>query len=764
MLSKLLRARSLLVGGILALALAFAPTVMPNWADGSSADPSHPLRPPAKIFAASCATCHGANGLGGHASWTMPSRIAPRIARGFSSRNYALEENYKFTVRNGKWRPGVGFTNAMPAFGPDEISDSELEALIRWMIYAPPLGESDPTEGVPPPARPPGREIRLEIRDESPWFTDDGTDSRDPFSDRRRVVLSPGDYIKVVNVGKTWHTVSNTVEGVDTGFIGSALNIPNQDVGYYYLEIPDLLDGAFKYYCKLHPYMQVEIVTPGSEPKPLTWASKTPIHPPASPGVGEVWVGLQTYHNPSGLDGAVNVIRASDWSRTLIPNVGNNPHNGWFGRAVDADGTHRDVALFASWHDAAVTVVDANSKTVLGSFPIGAAPAHVITSPRHPGANTKADRFFVTLMGSNKVQEVRPLLDLRAGAPSLAPISQSQGQKGRPGISPHGIWFADDGDHFFTANTLDNSISMYSASEQWSDREGRQGTGCEVAQTPTGGRSPLAVSVMNTGNANSRWWTIFSNNAITSDISIFLANANSGSLTRVAAPESLRNAMGNVQLCDETAKPVRWVRMPIQCIVSPPNATEHGRYLVICNKASFNVTILPLDKTGQPTGIYNFPAGLGAHGVAFGKKYLKDSRKVSYYAYVTNTFENYISVYDLGLLEEMRNLERVGKAPPAFRPGAADESILLEGYAAQLLTGASRAVVPLTLLSPDARGVVHVGDIPLDTPGIPRRCYLKEHVWVDLSGVGEMALDLDLTTESGAMGVFCRPAASPWGG
>ncbi|MBC6970909.1 MAG: hypothetical protein DWB60_13125, partial [Armatimonadetes bacterium] len=78
-------------------------------------------------------------------------------------------------------------------------------------------------------------------------------------------------------------------------------------------------------------------------------------------------------------------------------------------------------------------------------------------------------------------------------------------------------------------------------------------------------------------------------------------------------------------------------------------------------------------------------------------------------------------------------------------------------------TGANRATVPLTLLSPDARGIVHVGDVPLDTAGPLRRCFLKEHVWVDLPGVGEMMLDLDLTTESGAMGVFCRPAGSPWG-
>ncbi len=38
------------------------------------------------------------------------------------------------------------------------------------------------------------------------------------------------------------------------------------------------------------------------------------------------------------------------------------------------------------------------------------------------------------------------------------------------------------------------------------------------------------------------------------------------------------------------------------------------------NKASFNVSVTALNAQGDPTAIYTFPAGLGAHGVTFGHK------------------------------------------------------------------------------------------------------------------------------------------------
>lgn len=720
-------------------------------------------RSPAKLFAAACATCHGADGRGGP-SWTDTGSWAPPIAYGLTSSQTAVEEHVRWQVRNGAYLVG-GFDFRMPAFGLEVISDVELDQLVQWLVYAPPVGAAHPQLGVPAPPVPQGRAIVLEILDEAPWYRDDGSDTRDMDMDTRRVVLSPGEYVKVYNRGKTWHTVSNSALGVDTGFIGYSNNIPGQDVGYYYLEATDLADGDQRYYCALHPYMQVQIVTAAHMPMGLTHVSKLPLPPPRLKGLGELWVGLQTFAYAGAPNGAVDVFHAKDWSRTHVPHVGNNPHNGWSGKSRDWNGLLRDVVVFANWHDVTATVLDASTKQVIGDIPMGAATAHVMTAPRNPSPTTGSDRWFLTVMGNNRVQEFDPLLALQWGRPDVPALGQSSGAGGAPAFSPHGLWFLDDGDHFMTANTLGASASLYSISRPWTDPDGRWGVGAEVARIPTAGRSPLAAGIVNTGSPGSTAYVGFTNNAGSDDVSVYSIDATAGSeslvRTPVAAP--LGNAAGNLALSDVTATPVRWAHMPIQAIVSPPDANGHRRFLVVCNKASFNVSIVPLDAAGQPTGVYTFPAGLGCHGVAFGRKATIEPGRLSYFAYVTNTFENYVGVYDLERLERLLRLEAVGAAPLAFRPGGATERVLVEGHAALALTGQASAIVPLTTFSPDARGLVHVGDLPLTLPGTPGpRCYLQEHVWVDVPGWGMTHLDLDLKTDTGAMGLFVRQHPLPW--
>ncbi len=79
--------------------------------------------------------------------------------------------------------------------------------------------------------------------------------------------------------------------------------------------------------------------------------------------------------------------------------------------------------------------------------------------------------------------------------------------------------------------------------------------------------------------------------------------------------------------------------------------------MVTANKASLNVVITGLDAAGLPWGAFTVPAGPGAHGVTFGKKSQCDTdgdgvedtpypAATCYYAYVTNTFEDYVSTYD----------------------------------------------------------------------------------------------------------------------
>src|SRR5574337_300413 len=208
---------------------------------------------PATIFARACASCHGAKGLGG-VSWIKndpaDQRIAPQIA-GFTA------DAIKAMVRKG------AANAAMPAFGVQEITDTELDALAAFI-------QTNPS-GVPTPTKPGGKEVALYVLDADPWFTDQGADKgADPFKDVRRVVLQEGQYLKVINTGRTWHAFTNTDLGKDSGFSGYAGNDKkkkgdlDQKVkagkGFYYADQNSgLAAGCNKYICKIQPYMTVEV-------------------------------------------------------------------------------------------------------------------------------------------------------------------------------------------------------------------------------------------------------------------------------------------------------------------------------------------------------------------------------------------------------------------------------------------------------------------------------------------------------------------------
>ena len=671
-------------------------------------------QPPEKIFAAACSTCHGARGRGGD-SWVNGVN-APRIA----GLRMISDTAAKNMVRNGSDNRG------MPGFGPAEITDTELNNLVSWFRNNCGMGMMG---SCPAPARPSGTEAKVDILDADPWYTDKGVDNtNDPYDDVRRVVLGANQYMTLTNTGKTWHTLTNGAVSKDSGFIGYAGNL-GSGTGYYYADqSTGLAAGCVRYQCKLHPYMQFEVCTSGNTPAAITKASKNPIAAPAVGGSGEVWVNTQSQHESAGdtVDGAMQVINASNWSiKNYVANVGNNPHNAWSGK----DGSGNTVTLTANWHDNTATLIDGTTKTVLNTKPVGAAAAHVQVSP---GA---VERWFVTIMGGVAVQEV-DVSKLRAGQdPNVgAPI--------RGEFSPHGIWFCDDGDHFLTANTLASTVSLYSANQKK-----------QQSFVATGGKSPLATSVFS-GYGTGGCTRAYSNNAGTASVSVYDINPTAGTIAHntTAIPAAIRDASGNLKLRDTSIYPVRWVHMPIQAPVSPDDATTHGRYMVTANKASFNVSITALDSQGTPTAIYTFPSGLGAHGANFGRKALCDSgnpNDVCYYAYVTNTFENYISVFDLE------------KVAASGVPGSANETVHLDGYGAQALCGQASCDVAITTFCPDCRSGAHAGDVPLQTTVTGKYTYLKEEVWLDPLQT-DVKLDLDLKIDTGAQGIMVAPAPRPW--
>lgn len=801
----------------------------------------------ATIFVRACATCHGAKGLGG-VSWVKNNpadqRIAPQIAG--------------LAAATIKARVRAGAENAaMPGFGVQEITDGELDALAAFI-------QSNPN-GVPTPTKPGGKEVILYALDADPWFTDGGKDKKaDPFKDVRRVVLQPDQYLKVINTGRTWHTFTNANLGKDSGFIGYAGNYKkkkgdlDQKVkagkGFYYADqTSGLTAGCNKYICKIHPYMTVEVCTAGNTPKGpndvlgLTRAHKHPLGLPPVPGFGdEVWVSTQSQEevgekttkvknkSVKDFDGAYQVINTTAWTVTRIPNVGNNPHNAWPGHTPS-----RDVVISTNWHDNRLSLMDANTKSLVNEFRSGAANAHVMVTP---GPENR-DSWFVSHMGGIAMAEISAEL-LEAG---INPnVSLWRGKAG-----PHGLWFCDDENHFIVADTFNNSASIFDVDFG------------HMAATVTGGTNPLATGIQNGLGAGGCARGVAAN-AGTADLAIYDIDPTFAiphldhytTWSEVPANGVYKNTAGNLAIrmtepgtdlvtshplaaSPETIEQKRWAHLPIQSPISPPDATTHGRFVVTANKASFNVLITGMDPTtGLPWGSFMAPAGLGAHGVTFGKKSQCDTDRdgvedtaaspsvICYYAFVTNTFEDYVSVYDLEKIDindDMVNNNPLGVGMQ--NPGSAllAERVYLEGGAVKAVitldpgiatlcgsvldcgTGPTGGTyvsnLPIGVLCPDCRSGVHVGDIPLtlttgaplagpagqvaDTGAKSKYAYLKEPVWVDTMTVGcvlganncdntpfepgevgnlntEVTLDLELGTNTGAQGIVVRPTSAPW--
>jgi mono/diheme cytochrome c family protein len=73
-----------------------------------------------------CTSCHGANLEGGIGAKLNPIQKFPGVTN-------PLDPNYlRTTVRSG--RSGDGFSAQMPSFGPDQLSDTDLNNVISFII------------------------------------------------------------------------------------------------------------------------------------------------------------------------------------------------------------------------------------------------------------------------------------------------------------------------------------------------------------------------------------------------------------------------------------------------------------------------------------------------------------------------------------------------------------------------------------------------------------------------------------------------------
>ncbi len=103
--------KTLLLGAFFLLSAVLGAGVLAACDSGPSGGAAVPLSGEA-VFAKYCNTCHPGGGRGAGPSLIQ---LSPRLS----------DEQIKNYVRNGK--------NRMPAFGPDRISDTELDSLVGYI-------------------------------------------------------------------------------------------------------------------------------------------------------------------------------------------------------------------------------------------------------------------------------------------------------------------------------------------------------------------------------------------------------------------------------------------------------------------------------------------------------------------------------------------------------------------------------------------------------------------------------------------------------
>ncbi len=541
--------------GIFALALSFA-LLSGCFKNHEVAAPMPDMKTPGEIMRANCGTCHGNVGEGGW-SWVDPIWPAPALV-GYPSAALGAH------VRNGH-------APMMPAIPVQEISDEELTALALYI------------EGLPGSAEPdPAFDHLVLVTDEDPWFS--------PM----QLTIAPGDTVRFRNVGKTYHPVVDLQDLLAGGDGACSGNIgPNGTWDYTFMT-----EGDFTFLCGMHPYMRGEIHVN----RPFTAPTYTPAPPmalPSVPGVGEVWVNCQFQDWPGRTqDGVVQVIDASTFTVTNTIPVGNNPHNLWFSAA-------NQQALVTNWFDATVSLIDGATKTEVGTYVAGAAPAHVTS-------DFTGTRWFVSMEGSNYVQLMTqdPFGSWPVGGLLVvAPRAWSSG------YGPHGVWYGQD--RLVTSNSMDNTFSIYDVSSTtWPFPMP------ELARLPAG-LLPLGASC----NAQATYGA--AGNGLGASVSIY-------DLTNKIRIRDIPVSGGAVQ------------------VPFSPDGTK------IFAANGSKCTIIDVARAANP---FNWPnpadaidatiaTGRGAHGVAFGAK-----AGGGLYAYVSHKFENYVSVIDVS------TQQRVGDIP-----------------------------------------------------------------------------------------------------
>jgi DNA-binding beta-propeller fold protein YncE len=339
----------------------------------------------------------------------------------------------------------------------------------------------------------------------------------------------------------------------------------------------------------------------GGNDAPYNKKLSAPI-PPATPGVGQVWVDTQfemmAQKTKPGTATAVDATTFKVVSKVGLPSINmNNPHNMW----TDRD---QKVIYQTQWFDTKLAVFNRTSGQLVRNIEVGAAPAHVMT-------RTNNDQVHVSQNGDNNVRE---LDSLAAGNGFLRdiPMQNVAGESAHP----HAHWMSHDGSMMVSPNPDTENSTVYNFNSN-------------TGHTAPVGHFPIATGMM---PDSSKYYVA---NFLDSTISVITI---SGGIPTVQSTINLLEGYavpGQYDTLNSVDTPVKAPigALPIQIPVSPD-----GKYAIVANTMA--AKILVIDTTTDKV-VASLACDAGCHGVQFGAK-----QGGGYYAYVSSKFSNRMIVVD----------------------------------------------------------------------------------------------------------------------
>lgn len=579
------------------------------------------------LYRANCAACHGYDGTGGSGGYTTFVDEEPA----FNIQGQGAATVKKF-IRSGR---GI----VMPGFNVEEISNGEQNTLGTCISTQSCQGSNI----YPDPAY----QYNVNVIDEDPWFS--------PYT--LAIPTLPAT-VRFVNLGQTWHTVTEAT------FLTNTSNPANSNSGLFgrggKFFVTFTTAGTKKYYCMLHPFMQIQVCAGSSTCNAPAAPSPSPtMGLPANPGVGELWVAVQGIDVPGKpvdtgaatlafpdlpgtaddfvKDGEVQVINLTNYSIQHVPsnpanNTMNNPHYIW-ARAGSTE------MVVTNYLDNYYTMFNGSTKAVtVPRFYWGATTSHVT-------GEFDGSPLWGPVQGDYGVQELKP--GNKVGSWSIGALNRisTTDSSGHTGSMPHGIWAgAAAGKTYLTANSRTNNTTVFD-------------TAARTQATCTMGPFPLNPGITASGST--------------------IATTNVTNPTTSPSSVSIRTGSTGSNLCG-TSGEIRVALLGSGPVQTPPSPDD--RFLAVSNGPYISVIDLVANFTGTAagstcagSGTFRSSAGYnvcdinvsayGAHGVAWGARAVGSGWRI----YMPGKFVDFVTVTEVTHLGSPTNgpvaIAHVGDIP-----------------------------------------------------------------------------------------------------